>query len=44
MNEGDNSKNYGSMVIPKARGVRKPLFRVSTPKEREDMSISLPYV
>ena len=31
-------------MIPTARGVPKFLFCVSTPKEREDMSISLPCV
>ena len=44
MKESDNSTNYGSIMIPKARGVRKSLFRVSTSKEREAMNISLPYV
>ena len=44
MKEDDTSKNYGSIMIPTARGVRNSLFCVSTPKEREDMSISLPYI
>ena len=44
MKEGDNSKHYGIIVIPKARVIQISLFRVSTPKEREDMSIRLPYV
>ena len=39
MKESDNTKN---LVIPKARGVPKSLFRVSTLKETEDISISLP--
>ena len=30
MKESDNTKNLGSIVIPKARGVPKSLFRVST--------------
>ena len=42
--KGDNSRYYGSIVIPKARDFRKSLFLVSTPKVREDMSISFPYV
>ena len=29
MKEGGNSKNYGSIVIPKARGTQKSLFIVS---------------
>ena len=44
MKKGDDSKNYGSIMIPKARGARKSLFYVSTLKKREDMSISLPYI
>ena len=44
MTESDSSKSYGSIMIPKAREIRKSLFRISTPKEREDLSISLPYV
>ena len=43
MKKGDNSKGYGSIVIPKAREVQKSLFRVSIAKERKDMSISLPW-
>ena len=35
MKEGGNNKTYGSIVIPKARGVRTSLFCVSTPKEKE---------
>ena len=41
MKESDNTKNLGSIVIPKARGVPKSLFRVSTLKETEDISVSL---
>ena len=44
MKESDNTKNLGSIVIPKARGVPKSLFRVSTLKETEDISVSLPCV
>ena len=44
MKESDNTKNLGSIVIPKARGVPKSLFRVNTLKETEDISISLPCV
>ena len=44
MQESDNTKNLDSIVIPKARGVPKSLFRVSTPKETEDISVSLPCV
>ena len=44
MNESDNTKNLGSIVIPKARGVPKSLFHVSTLKETEDISISLPCI
>ena len=44
MKEGDNSKSYGSIMIPKARIVRTYLFCVSTPREREAMSVSFPYV
>ena len=44
MKKGGNNTNYGSIVIPKARGVRESLFRISAPKEREDMTISLPCV
>ena len=40
MKEGANGRNFGSIMIPKARGVQKSLFRVSTPNETEDMSIS----
>ena len=41
MKVGANGRNLGSIMIPKARRVRKPLFHVSTPNETEDMSISL---
>ena len=41
MKESDNTKTFGSIMIPKARGVPKYLFRVSTPKEMEYISISL---
>jgi len=44
MKEGVNRKNYGSTVIPKAQGVRKSLFCVSTPKETKDTGICLPDV
>ena len=44
MKESDNTKNFGSIVIPKARGIPKSLFRVSTPKETEDISIILPCI
>ena len=44
MKEGNNSKNYGSIVIPKAREIQTSLFCVSTPREREDTRVSLPYV
>ena len=44
MKESDNITNLGSIVIPKARGVPKSLFRVSTLNETEDISISLPCV
>ena len=44
MKESDNTKNLGNIVIPKARGVPKSLFRVSTLKETEDISVSLPCV
>ena len=44
MKESDNTKNLGSIVIPKARGIPKSLFRISTPKETEDISVSLPCV
>ena len=40
-----NTKNLSiSIVMPKARGVPKCLFCGITPKETEDMSISLPCV
>jgi len=42
--EGANWKNYGSTVIPKARGVRKGLFCVNTTKETKDIGICLPSV
>ena len=38
------AKNHCSIMIPKARGVRKPLFCISTPNVKEDMNVSLPYV
>ena len=41
MKEGGNGKNLGSIMIPKARGVGKSLFRASTPKKTEGMSVSL---
>ena len=46
MKESDNAKNLGSIVIPKARGVPKSLFGVSTLKETENISVavSLPCV
>ena len=44
MKKGGNSKNLGSIVIPKARGARKYLFCVSAHKETEDMSVSLPCI
>ena len=44
MKRSDNTKNLGSMVIPKARGVPKSLSRVSTPKEMENISVSLPCI
>ena len=44
MKGSDNTKNFGSIVIPKARGVPKPLSHVSTPKETEDISYSLPCI
>ena len=44
-NEGRwQQPNYGSIVIPKASGVRKSFFCVSTPTERRDKSVSSPYV
>ena len=36
--------NLSSVVIPKARGTQTSLFRVGTPKGREDMSVSLPCI
>ena len=42
MKESDNTKNLGSIVIPKVRGVPKSLLRVSTLKETEDIIVSLP--
>ena len=44
MTKSDNGSKLVSIVIPKARGVQKSLFRVGTPKEMEDMSISLPCI
>ena len=44
MKESDNTKNLGSIVISKAKGVPKSLFHVSTLKETEDISVSLPCV
>ena len=41
MKQSDNIKTLGSIVIPKARGVSISLFRVSTPKETEFMSVGL---
>jgi len=42
--EGANGKNLDCIIIPKARGVPKSLFRISTSKETEDMTVSLPCV
>ena len=44
MKESDNTNNLGSIMIPKASGIPKSLFRVSTLKETEDISVSLPCV
>ena len=44
MKEGDKHINLVASWPPKARGVPKSLFRVITPKEMEDMSVSLPCV
>ena len=44
MKKSDNTKHLGSIVITKAKGVTQSLFRVSNPKETEDMSISLPCI
>ena len=44
MKEGGNAKYLGIIIILKGRGVRKSLFRVSAPKETEDMGISLSHV
>ena len=44
MKESDNTKRLGSIVIPKARGVPKSLFCVSTLKETEVISISVPCI
>ena len=44
MKENGNTKHLGGIVIPKARGVPKSLFIVSTLKETEDISVSLPCV
>ena len=44
MKESDKTKNLGSVVIPKARGVPKSLFHVSTLKETEGISVSLPCI
>ena len=45
MKEGDKGINLSSIVIPKARRVfPKSLFLVSTPKEMEDINVSLPCV
>ena len=41
MKQSDNTKNLGNIVILKARGVPKSLFRVSTLKETDDISVSL---
>ena len=38
MKKSDTTENLGSIVISKARGVPKSLFRVSTPKETEDIT------
>ena len=44
MKKDSNNKNYGNIVIPKARGARKSLFRVGSPNEGEDIIICLRYV
>ena len=44
MKRSDNTKNLGNIVIPKARGVPNSLSRVSTSKETEDISYSLPCI
>jgi len=44
MKKGANKINYGSTVIPKVRGIRKSLFRVSTVKETKDTGVCLPRV
>ena len=44
MKESDNTKNLDSIMFPKARGVPKSLFHVSTLTETEDISVSLPCV
>ena len=41
MKGSDNTKNLGSI---KERGVPNSLSRVSTPKETEDISVSLPCI
>ena len=44
MMECNTSKIYYSIVILKVKEIRKSIFRFSTCKEREDISVSLPYV
>ena len=44
MKESDNAKNLDSIVIFQARRGHKSLFCVSTPKETEDMHVSLPCI
>ena len=44
MKNSDITNNLGNIMIPKARGVPKSLFRVSTPKEMEDIITSLPCI
>ena len=44
VNEDGNGKYLGTIVILKARGVRKSLFCVSAPKEMEGVNVRLPRV
>ena len=44
MKEGDRGINLSRIVIPKASGVPKSLFCVSTSKGREDVSVSFPCI
>ena len=41
MKHVENGKQLGGIETPKARGVQKSLFHVRSPKESEDMSVSL---